>query len=193
VRGGIGIEDLINSPTIRNLYHKHKPFVAQADAQDITDPTFRPFVTVLGPEQDGWVRVRPSNDDDDARASSRSKEVLLSGLPITRRISLHSPEGAVKDALRWMWVRGNIDRSDIEVGAGSGSSSLDGADLLYGDCSDRRTRKFRFTQSSFAPGRLELVISGCPVRVYVNTKDVVERKPAGFIQAHHVKVALNFP
>lgn len=192
VRGGIGIEDLIDSPTIRDLYHKHKPFVAQADAQDITDPTFRPFITVLGVEQDGRVRVRPSNDVDDARATSRSKDVLLSGLPITRRVSLQSPEGAVKDALKWMWVRGNIDRSDIEVGAGSASSSLEGADLLYGDCSRQHTRRFRFTQSSFVPGDLELVVAGCPVKVYVNTKDVVERKPAGSIQAHHVKVGLIF-
>jgi hypothetical protein len=183
VLGGIGLEDIITSPSIRDAYHENKPLMADCEAQDVTDPTFRPFVTACGSIQNGQVKVRPANDDDDRRATLRDAKSLISGLPITRRVSLQSPEGAVKDALRWLWVRGHVSRDDIKATfTDMTPAQLDGASLLFvpKKPQDLPVRRFKFTHSTFVPGDVRLQIAGMPVQVYVNSKDARERKKQNF-------------
>ena len=83
---GTTLEKVMFSPDIRQRYHKNKPLSPGTTAQDISDPTFRPFVRIVGPGAYGAIRVRPIADTDDARAFERQPDRLISGAPITTSI-----------------------------------------------------------------------------------------------------------
>ena len=189
---GITLEDLVSSPAVRDTYQTHKPFVEGCPAQDITDPTFRPFVTVVDATlaDQGRVKVRPADDDDDKRASFRDVNVLLSGCPLTTRVNLVSSEGAVKDALCWMWLRSQVTRGDIQARFADGAATeLSPAALLSGKASqpDAKPFTFTFTNSEYVAGDLEILIQDVPLKVYVNTKDVQGRPKAPSVVVETIK------
>ena len=85
--GGIGLEDLILSPSVRDCYHAHKPLTAGCMAQDISDPSYRPMLTVV--DANGTdVTVRPEDDEDNSRATQKEASQLISGLSLSPSLSL---------------------------------------------------------------------------------------------------------
>ena len=141
VQGGIGMDDVIYSTAIRELYHRQKPLFSGSLAQEVSDPTYRPFVTVVdasvnnqdsirvrrlspnnlwGSPVDGFASRQEQNlfGTDDGNTYFEGRDIrdvkhVLSGTPITRACTEQSPAAHIKDALCWIWPRAHITRRDI--------------------------------------------------------------------------------
>ena len=200
VPGGIGIEDVMFSTAIRKLYQSHKPLIPGTMAQEISDPTYRRFVTVAesSQEKSDTVRVRrltPNNmwgtlvdslpgreeenlfgtDEGSAPTEILSSCHVLSGLPITRALNVQSPAAHVKDAVCWLWGRKHITRDDVSVCMGGTKqpmleSEVDGQLLMYVQPCAPRVR-FAFSVDEYVLGDLEILVQGVPIKVFVNAGD----------------------
>ena len=192
---GIGVEDIILSSSVRDAYLSKKPLVADCKAQDISDPSYRPWVTVCGTPTREMVEVRAQIND---REYSVDAIHLISGSPITRVSVVHS-EDTIKDAIRWVWGRGHVPRHDIKATFADGTAAtLNGESLLFVNDAPIKTassfsssprtvsgptRTFKFAHNSFVPGAVHLVIDGVQVQIYVNMNDAISSEDRALDQA----------
>ena len=208
VPGGIGIEDVMFSTAIRKLYQRHKPLIPGTMAQEISDPSYRRFVAVAesSQEKSDAVRVRrltPNNmwgtpvdglpgreaenlfgtDQGSAPTETLSSCHVLSGLPITRSLTVQSPAAHVKDAVCWLWGRQHITRDDVSVCIQTEGGTkqpileaeVDGQVLMYAQPGAPRVR-FAFSVNEYVLGDLEILVQGVPIKVFVNAGDSLIRE-----------------
>ena len=208
VPGGIGIEDVMFSTAIRKLYQRHKPLIPGTMAQEISDPSYRRFVAVAesSQEKSDAVRVRrltPNNmwgtpvdglpgreaenlfgtDQGRAPTETLSSCHVLSGLPITRSLTVQSPAAHVKDAVCWLWGRQHITRDDVSVCIQTEGGTkqpileaeVDGQVLMYAQPGAPRVR-FAFSVDEYVLGDLEILVQGVPIKVFVNAGDSLTRE-----------------
>ena len=208
VPGGIGIEDVMFSTAIRKLYQRHKPLIPGTMAQEISDPSYRRFVAVAesSQEKSDAVRVRrltPNNmwgtpvdglpgreaenlfgtDQGRAPTETLSSCHVLSGLPITRSLTVQSPAAHVKDAVCWLWGRQHITRDDVSVCIQTEGGTkqpileaeVDGQVLMYAQPGAPRVR-FAFSVNEYVLGDLEILVQGVPIKVFVNAGDSLIRE-----------------
>ena len=127
------------------------------------------------PDEEDSLFGRDDGDSFFAEDDVRDVKYVLCGLPISRNLTYLSQACHVKDVLCWLWPRSQISRCDVEVRWASSKTPVQESELkgelLFHAPPSGPTVKFAFSHSEFVAGDLEIMISGVPVQVFVNTQD----------------------